>query len=228
MATSTLTPATRPAPGGIAGEPVLSPLPAPSFFSIANVLSLARVPLALVFAVVLAAPWGGPLAGLGVLALAGLTDALDGVFARRAEARRTGSVGPVAPAGTGSWLDPICDKVFVGGVLAAIWYRTQPPLGLLALIVARELAQLPLSLVYAGVPALRRWLRYDFRASVLGKAATVAQFVAIAALLFDSPLVRPAAWLSFAAGLLALGDYVWRAVRIGRARLHEPGHAVPR
>ena len=191
------------------------------FFSTANVLSLARLPLALLFAVVLAAPWGGPLAALGVLALAGLTDALDGAVARRAEARRTGATGPVAPAGTGSWLDPICDKVFVAGVLGAIWYRSQPPLGLLALIVARELAQLPLSLIYATVPALRRWLQYDFRASVLGKAATVSQFAAVAALLFDSALTRPLAWAAFVIGLLALGDYVRRAVRIGRMRLHQ-------
>jgi len=195
----------------------------PSFFSVANLLSLARLPLALAFAVVLAAPWGGPWAALGVLALAGATDALDGVFARRAEARRLGTHGPTAPAGTGSWLDPVCDKLFVGGVLAAIWYRSQPSLGLLALIVARELAQLPLSVVYAAVPALRRWLRYDFRASVLGKAATVSQFAAIAALLFQSPLAVPAAWFAFAIGLLALGDYILRAVRIGRARLdHAP------
>jgi cardiolipin synthase len=224
MATSTLTPATRPAPAGSPGGP-LSGVRQPSFFSAANLLSLARLPLALVFAFVLGAPWGGPVAALGVLGLAGLTDALDGIFARRAEARRTGSVDPVAPAGTGSWLDPICDKVFVAGVLGAIWYRTQPSLGLLALIVARELAQLPLSLVYAVVPALRRWLRYDFRASLLGKAATVSQFIAIAALLFDSRLTRAAAGLTFALGLLALGDYVLRAVRMGRARLHEGGAA---
>ena len=223
MATSTLTPQSRPAAASSAGGPLVLNLAPPSFFSVANLLSLARLPLALLFAVALAAPWGGPWAALGVLALAGLTDALDGMFARRAEARRTGTAGSVAPAGTGSWLDPICDKVFVASVLGAIWYRTQPSMGVLALIVARELAQLPLSLIYAVVPALRRWLRYDFRASVLGKAATVSQFIAIAALLFDSTLVRPAAWVTFALGLLALGDYVLRAVRIGRARLREHG-----
>lgn len=221
MPATTLTPptATRPAPSAAA-----APLgaPAPSFFSVANVLSLVRVPLALVFAVVLAAPWGGPTVALLVLAVAGLTDALDGVFARRAEARRLGTHGPTAPAGTGSWLDPVCDKLFVGGVLAAIWWHSRPPVGVLALIVARELAQLPLSVVYAAVPALRHWLRYDFRASVLGKAATVAQFLAIVALLFRSRLLEPAAWVAFSVGLLALGDYVWRAVRIGRARLHAP------
>lgn len=225
MATTSFPPQSRPVPRpvrGAAEDAPLLPRPAPApFFSTANLLSLARVPLAAAFAFILQAPWGGPLAALGVLLLAGLTDALDGMFARRAEARRLGIAGPTAPAGTGSWLDPICDKVFVAGVLGAIWVRTQPSLGLLALIVARELAQLPLSIVYAIVPSLRRWLRYDFRASILGKAATVTQFAAIAALLFESRLTRPAAWLAFAIGLMALGDYVARAVQIGRARLRE-------
>jgi phosphatidylglycerophosphate synthase len=97
----------------------------------------------------------------------------------------------------------------------------------LALILARELAQLPLSLIYAAIPALRRWLQYDFRASVLGKAATVSQFAAIAALLFDSWLTRPLAWVAFVIGLLALADYLRRAVRIGRARLHEAATQRP-
>lgn len=218
--TTTLTPpsSTRPAPSS-AAVPLVVPA-RPSFFSVANVLSLARVPLAVAFAVVLAAPWGGPTVALLVLAAAGLTDALDGVFARRAEGRRLGTHGPTAPAGTGSWLDPACDKLFVGGVLGAIWWHSRPPLGLLALIVARELVQLPLSVVYVAVPALRHWLRYDFRASILGKAATVAQFLAIVALLFGSRFLQPLAWVAFSVGLLALGDYVLRAVRIGRERLH--------
>ena len=58
------------------------------------------------------------------------------------------------------------------------------PLWLLALIVTRELLQLPMVLVYRVIPTLRHWLRYDFRASPLGKAATVTQFLAIGALVW--------------------------------------------
>lgn len=192
-------------------------------FTLANLLSLARLPLGLVFWLALRAspPWGGPWMALGVLVLAGITDVLDGVVARRALARQTGGRVVGTPAGTGSWLDPVCDKLFVGAVLGALWIERQPGLPLLALIVARELAQLPLAVVYTIVPALRHWLRYDFRASVLGKAATLMQFLAILALLFQQPAVRVLAWLAFAVGLLALGDYVLRAVRIGRQRLRE-------
>jgi hypothetical protein len=88
---------------------------------------------------------------------------------------------------------------------------------MLALIVARELIQLPMSIVYRTIPTLRRWLRYDFRASVLGKAATIAQFLAIAALVVDLPATLPIS-LAFALGILALIDYVRRAIAIGRAR----------
>ena len=192
--------------------------PPDSFFSLANVLSLSRVPLGLLFAVVLVAPWGGPWLALVVLAVAGASDALDGHVARRAHARRQGRLHAATPAGVGSWLDPICDKVFVATVLAAIWVHRRPPLTLLALVLARELAQLPLSVIYAAIPSLRRWLRYDFRASILGKAATVAQFVAITAILFGSPATPWAAGVSCVLGVLALADYVHRAVKLGRRR----------
>lgn len=198
------------------------PPPRQSFFTTANLLSLSRLPLGLLFAVTLVAPWGGVWAALLLLAVAGLTDALDGRFARKEQARRLGTHGLAeSPAGTGSWLDPVCDKFFVATVLWAIWHQTRPPLSLLGLILARELVQFPLSLVYAAIPALRRWLRYDFRASVLGKAATVSQFAAVSALLFRSRISWWAAGVSCTVGLLALADYIWRAVKLGQRRRQE-------
>ncbi len=95
---------------------------------------------------------------------------------------------------------------------AAIAVHRHPPLALLALIVGRELCQLPLTLTYRLVPRLHHWLRYDFSASPLGKAATVAQFLAVAALLLDHPLQWQAAWLAFIVGMAALVDYLRRAI----------------
>jgi phosphatidylglycerophosphate synthase len=92
------------------------------------------------------------------------------------------------------------------------------PLALLAIIVTRELLQLPLAVFYRLSPTLRSWLRYDFRASPLGKAATVAQFLAIAALVVGQP-ARALVLLAFALGVIALGDYVRRAIVMGRQRL---------
>ncbi|HSS37598.1 MAG TPA: CDP-alcohol phosphatidyltransferase family protein [Polyangia bacterium] len=181
------------------------------WFTTPNLLSLARLPLGLLFWVVMAAAPERALPAMAVLAAAAVTDVFDGIAARRAG---------VDLAGVGSWLDPLCDKLFVGTVLAALYVHRGVPLGLLALIVARELLQLPMSLVYRAVPTLRRWLRYDFRASPLGKAATISQFLAITALVAGLRARLPIV-LAFTLGIVALGDYVLRAVEIGR---HRPGH----
>jgi phosphatidylglycerophosphate synthase len=183
------------------------------FLSLPNLLSLSRLPLGWVFWLTLGptANLAHGVAALGVMGLAALTDMLDGYLARRAGADI---------AGTGSWLDPICDKLFVGAVLAALHFERGVPLTLLALIVARELLQLPMAVVYRASHTLRTWLRYDFRASVLGKAATCTQFAAIAAIVLGLP-ARPFAVGAFALGLIALADYVRRAVQLGRHRLHE-------
>src|SRR5262249_36240905 len=146
-----------------------------------------------------------------VLAAAGVTDVLDGWVARR----RYGA----HPTGVGSWLDPFCDKLFVGAVLVALYFQRRAPLALMALILARELLQLPMAVLYRLSPTLRRWLRYDFRASELGKAATCAQFLAVSALILDHRAAWPLAVLAFGLGLCALADYIRRAIIIGRRRL---------
>jgi cardiolipin synthase (CMP-forming) len=189
--------------------PESAPLP---FFTLPNLLSLARLPLGGLFWVALGPTQAHAGAALGVMAAAAATDVLDGTLARR----QGGDL-----AGVGSWLDPICDKLFVGAVLAALHFQRGISFGLLALVVARELLQLPMSIVYHAVPTLRRWLRYDFRASILGKAATIAQFLAIAALVADLPPRLPV-YLAFGLGILALVDYCRRAVELGRARTAAP------
>jgi phosphatidylglycerophosphate synthase len=195
----------------------MSAAPANGLVTAPNLLSLSRLPLGWVFWVALGpTPRHGVLA-LGVMGLAAATDVLDGYLARRSGAD---------VAGTGSWLDPICDKLFVGAVLAALHFERGVPLAVLAIIVARELAQLPIAVFYRVIPTLRSWLRYDFRASFLGKAATVAQFLAIAALVVGVPAM-PLVWLAFALGLIALGDYLRRAVAMGRQRLNNTKEVKP-
>src|SRR5215510_15146095 len=148
--------------------------PAPNkITSLPNLLSLSRLPLGGLFWVTLGPTPTHAVLALGVMALAAGTDVLDGTIARRRG---------VSTAGMGSWLDPICDKLFVGAVLGALHFERGVPLWLLAVIVARELMQLPMVLVYRAFPTLRHWLQYDFRASHLGKAATIIQFLAIGSL----------------------------------------------
>jgi len=187
--------------------------PRPEWLGAPNMLSLARLPLGGLFWLTIGPSPDHIVWPFAVLAAAAITDVLDGILARRSG----------ITSGVGSWLDPICDKLFVGAVLGAIAFYRHPPLSLLALIVGRELVQLPLSLTYRFVPVLRLWLRYDFHASFLGKAATVAQFLAVAALLVDHEAKWAVAWATFGVGMLALGDYLRRAVAIGRARLGRRG-----
>jgi len=189
-----------------------------SFLTVANLLSLSRVPLGALFAWTFSRGEGQRWPSLLVLALAGASDALDGWFARRRQARLSGGKDQETPAGMGSWLDPICDKLFVATVLGTIWLQFRPPLTWVALTLTRELVQLPLALFYLAIPSLHRWLRYDFRASVPGKAATVVQFLAIVALVFRSPLAHALAYASCGIGLIALGDYLHRAVKLGKRR----------
>ncbi|HEV3031020.1 MAG TPA: CDP-alcohol phosphatidyltransferase family protein [Polyangia bacterium] len=185
----------------------MSLAPNDRLLTLPNALSLVRLPLGGLFWVTLAQGPERAELSFGVLAAAAVSDVLDGWVARR---RGT------PPAGMGSWLDPICDKLFVGSVLAALYVERRAPLSLLALVVTRELLQLPMALVYRTSTTLRRWLRYDFRASLLGKGATVVQFAAVSAILLDAAVAWRLATLAFVLGLLALADYVRRAILIGR------------
>ena len=187
-----------------------------AFLTLPNLLSLARLPLGWLFWIALGPTPSHAVRALGVVAAAAVTDVLDGAVARRRG---------LDASGAGSWLDPICDKLFVAAVLASLHFERQVPFGILALIVARELLQLPMVIVYRASPTLRRWLRYDFRASVLGKAATVVQFLAIATLMLGWP-ARALAVLAFALGVAALADYVRRAVVMGRVRLQDATEPV--
>jgi cardiolipin synthase len=185
----------------------MSSAPQNRLLTLPNLLSLARLPLGGLFWIALARGPAHAELPFGVLAAAAVTDVLDGWIARRRGAD---------PAGVGSWLDPICDKLFVASVLAALYLQRHVPLSLLALVVARELLQVPMALVYRASTTLRRWLHYDFRASLLGKGATVAQFLAVSAIILNAAAARGLAVLAFALGMLALADYIRRAIVIGK------------
>jgi cardiolipin synthase len=168
-----------------------------------DLLSLVRVPLGVAF-VPLA---GRPTAALAVLALAAVSDMLDGWLARRKPQQK----------GRGEWLDPVCDKFFIIAVMTGLYLSQHPSLMKLLPILTREAAILVLFLIHRLVPSLRS-IRYDYRAHALGKAATAAQFLAAAALLFAHPAAWYLAALCAVLGLLCAGVYAWR----GHAMSHQP------
>jgi phosphatidylglycerophosphate synthase len=168
-----------------------------------DLLSLVRVPLGVAF-VPLA---GRPFAALAVLALAAVSDMLDGWLARRKPQR----------IGWGAWLDPVCDKFFIIAVMVGLYLSQHPSLKTLLPILTRETAILVLFLIHRLVPSLRN-IRYDYRAHALGKAATAAQFMAATALLFAHPAAKYLAALCALLGLLCAGVYARR----GHAPAHRP------
>ncbi len=180
----------------------VTPIPSESerqaFLSLPNVLSLVRIPLAGV-------PW---LARhdlwllIATMCVAAFTDWADGRVARRR--------GDAAARATGAWLDPLCDKAFVVSVALLVFVVHDPPWAFVALVLTREALQAPLVLLYH----LRRPPRgFDFRAGVLGKATTCAQFFAIGALVLDLEAAMPLAVFSALVGIAAVASYVRRFLR---------------
>jgi len=178
---------------------------------LANALTLSRIPLAGAFWVT----YGHRGWSIALVVLAALTDAVDGTVARMAQHRR-GVTGPTA----GEWLDPLADKVFVIGVLAAIQVHDPAPWGVIALIAARELVLVPLAAAYRLVVPGRA--PHAFKAGPLGKAATVAELAAIAALILRAPVALPLAIAAAGLGLAAVITYVSRSLA-GRQAPSCPG-----
>jgi phosphatidylglycerophosphate synthase len=170
-----------------------------------NLLTLSRVPMA---GLVWLRP-RDPLFVLGLMALAGVTDVLDGWLERRPRQREGAAQG--SAESMGAWLDPLCDKVFVFSLVTAITIAHGLPVWMIPLIAARELLQTAVLAGTRAIPALRRHLRPRFRANVLGKAVTVAQFATVTAILLKSPLQVPLAVLTAILGAIAVGVYVLRA-----------------
>ena len=140
-------------------------------------------------------PWADPAAGL-LFAAAGVTDSLDGYFARR--------LGQISRLG--AFLDPVADKLIVA--VALVLLVSKDPRALIVLtaiiIIGREIT----------ISALREWMAKigaakSVAVSMLGKIKTAAQMTAIPLLLYHVPLlgydVRVIGnWLIWIAALLTL------------------------
>lgn len=138
-----------------------------------NALALARavavIPVVLLISEPAHAWWA-----LAVFSAAALTDALDGPLARR--------LGAVTPLG--AFLDPLADKILVLGALAALLAQGRVEAALVVIIFSREL--LAVTLRSAGIV---RGVALEVTA--YGKVKTVAQAIAVAALLLSACIPDP-------------------------------------
>lgn len=173
--------------------------------TVPSLLTLVRVPLGLLLWV---AP--GNLAWvLGLMVAAAVSDLLDGWAARRQG---------LPPENLGAWLDPLCDKFFVGCAILAVWFVHAPPWWMALVASARELLLVPLVTAKMLLPSLRN-RAVPFRAKLLGKATTVAQFGLFAAVLSGwRDAWAPLAVLCGVLGAAAATQYTLRALRALRAR----------
>jgi CDP-diacylglycerol--glycerol-3-phosphate 3-phosphatidyltransferase/cardiolipin synthase len=164
-----------------------------------GLLSLARVPLAAIFPLV----WNRPWLAFGVLLCAGLTDVLDGWYARRFR----------QVTATGSVVDPITDKIFVLTVAITLVATGQLSVLAVALLSTREIGEIPLVLWLASSPRARRARVEHPAANVVGKMATALQFGSVTAALFESSHLTSWVGVTAVMGAAAAFTYWQRALR---------------
>jgi cardiolipin synthase len=108
--------------------------------------------------------------GFALFVTAGLTDALDGLLARVLKQRSV----------LGAYLDPVADKLLLSTIFLVLWHKELIPTTVTVLVFGRDVGILMVSaLLYAAVG------RREFQPSIFGKANTLAQIVAVAAVLLQ-------------------------------------------
>lgn len=167
-----------------------------------GLLSLARVPLAIAFALVLDRD-GWPWLVLGASAL---SDVLDGWYARR-----TGQATK-----TGALLDGVVDKLFVGTVVIALVISGRlGPAAALALGV-RDVGELMIAAWLAVVG--REHLTGAHRVQWPGKVTTALQYLTVGAAIVRSAYTDAFAATTAVAGAVTVVAY-WRAERAAVSQL---------
>ena len=185
--------------------------------NIPTALTWLRIVLIPVFVGIYYAPdeWLSPVmrnwTGMGVFALAAITDWLDGYLARR--------LG--ATSAFGAFLDPVADKLMVAAALILLVELGRAEAYLAIIIIGREIA----------ISALREWMAQLGRSrktavAFIGKIKTVAQMTALIALLLwedvipgvSTPLLGTLAlWLAAILTLWSMFHYLRRAAPHFRA-----------
>jgi cardiolipin synthase (CMP-forming) len=164
--------------------------------TVPNVISLLRLALVPVFAVLIAR--GDDAWALGVLALSGASDWLDGFIARRFH--QVSKLGRV--------LDPAADRLFILVTLVALVWKDAIPLWLVIALVARDV------LLACLMPSLARQRYGPLPVHFAGKAGTFCLLYAFPLLLlggWDGPVGTIATALGWAFAWWGLGLYWFAA-----------------
>ncbi len=166
-----------------------------TFVTLPNLMSTSRVALAIGFVA-----FDGVSTRLALIAIASMTDFLDGWLARR-----TQTISRI-----GALIDPVADRFFALGVVVAYVIGGQFTWWQAIAVMFRDI----MSIIGWFVARNVAWLRpITFKARRIGKAVTVAQLVTFLAVLLTPQWVS---WLVVVVGALgcaATADYtmmLWR------------------
>jgi cardiolipin synthase len=174
----------------------------------ANQLTLLRMLLVPAFAILVWYEYLGW--ALIVFLVAGLTDALDGLIARRAGQRTS----------LGAWLDPMADKIllvttFIVLTLPGLGLANRLPVWLTVLVIFRDLG-IVLTVIIVNLAVGR----VTFKPTILGKIATGTYILtAVVAMLFNylgyhSAFVDAAIYASLLITIASALHYIFHAQRI--------------
>ena len=175
--------------------------PLGKFWTIANMLSLFRVVLALPVTYLILVD-GSVAWILGLILLAGLTDWFDGHLARWSH----------TVSNWGKVLDPLCDKAAALMVSLALVIRGDLPIWFVGLIALRDV------LIVVGSVLLTRRIGEVMMSVWWGKVAVTAMAVTILAALLkaDPPVMQFCIWLTLALMLYSFTLYILRYLRLWR------------
>jgi cardiolipin synthase len=120
------------------------------------------------------------LLSFSLFAAAGLTDALDGTLARMLKQRSM----------LGHYLDPVADKLLLSALFLVLLHKGLMPVTVTVLVIGRDVGILMVAaILYAAVG------RREFQPSIFGKANTLAQIGAVAAVLLGK-VIPSAQWVA--------------------------------
>jgi phosphatidylglycerophosphate synthase len=170
-----------------------------ALFNLPNTMSLSRVVLALAFVLV-----SEPRDRIALIAVAALTDFLDGWLARHEKSEST----------AGALLDPIADRIFVFVAISTYLVEGQLSTAQYFVFLTRDLATAVGFLVAKIIPTLRPAV---FRARMLGKIVTVLQLITLVVIVLVPELTDVLILTIGIASVASIVDYTFALWR-GRAR----------
>jgi cardiolipin synthase len=147
---------------------------------------------------------------LVVIAIAGITDGLDGLLARR-----FGGASRL-----GAYLDPIADKVMLSGTFVTLALDGAIETWLAVLVLGRDVG----ILLFAGAMFLFTKSVRSFPPSIWGKASTAVQILFVLALashfagFVGEPVVTTLKWVAVLLTAWSGLDYLWRACLINAGK----------